>query len=436
MTEKKKRGLDTVALHAGYSPIPMDMTPFRSFVPPIIQSALYPLSDVDHYTRIVNGLEPGYDYGRNSNPTVDVLQKRLAALEGGEAALALPSGMHACFVVMRHLTKVGDEFITSHRIFGEAYELFFNKAPGWTAVTPRLVQNPDDLSEWERLITPKTRFLWVETPGNPTLFITDIAGVAELAHAHDLPLIVDNTVATPALIKPIQWGADIVVNSMTKYMGGHGNSLGGVIVDGGQFPWADHAEKFHMLNEPEPSYHGVVYTEALGPAAYIGRARTVPLRNTGSALSPMNAFLILQGLSTLPLRMERHCDNALRVATYLSEHSQVEWVNFAGLPDSPYYDLAQKYTGGKPSALLTFGIKGGFDAGVKFYDALDMFLRLVNIGDVKSLAAHPASTTHRQLTEEELVTAGVTPDMIRLCIGIEHIDDILADLEQALAASA
>jgi O-acetylhomoserine (thiol)-lyase len=285
------------------------------------------------------------------------------------------------------------------------------------------------------LIDDKTTAVFCESIGNPAGNIVDLEALATMAHEHGVPLIVDNTVATPALIKPIQWGADIVVNSMTKYMGGHGNSLGGVIVDSGQFPWADHPEKFHMLNEPEASYHGVVYTEALGPAAYIGRARTVPLRNTGSALSPMNAFLILQGLSTLPLRMERHCDNALKVANYLSEHPQVEWVNFAGLPDSPYYDLAQKYTNGKPSALLTFGIKGGFDAGVKFYDALEMFLRLVNIGDVKSLAAHPASTTHRQLTEQELATAGVTPDMIRLCIGIEHIDDIIADLEQALAAS-
>ena len=237
------------------------------------------------------------------------------------------------------------------------------------------------------------------------------------------------------MIKPIKWGADIVIEALTKYMGGHGNSLGGVIVDSGNFPWADHPEKFHMLTTPEASYHGVVYTEALGPAAYIGRARTVPLRNTGSAMSPTNAFNILQGLATLPLRMERHCDNALAVAKHLENHSQVEWVNFAGLPDSPYYELAQKYTNGKPSALLTFGIKGGFDAAVKFYDALEMFVRLVNIGDVKSLASHPASTTHRQLTDEELVSAGVTPDMVRLCIGIEHIDDIIADLDQALAAA-
>jgi O-acetylhomoserine (thiol)-lyase len=256
-----------------------------------------------------------------------------------------------------------------------------------------------------------------------------------MAHEHGVPLIVDNTVATPALIKPIEWGADIVVNSLTKYMSGHGNSLGGMIVDGGEFPWADYPKKFHMLNEPEESYHGVVYTQALGAAAYAGRVRTVALRNTGSALSPMNAFLILQGLQTLPLRMERHCDNALAVAQYLKDHPKVAWVNFAGLPDSPYYDLAMKYTKGRPSALLTFGIKGGFEAGVKFYDALQMFLRLVNIGDVKSLASHPASTTHRQLSEAELASAGVTPDMIRLCIGIEDIEDIIADLDQALKSA-
>ncbi|RMF64291.1 MAG: O-acetylhomoserine aminocarboxypropyltransferase/cysteine synthase, partial [Bacteroidetes bacterium] len=250
-----------------------------------------------------------------------------------------------------------------------------------------------------------------------------------------VPLIVDNTVATPVLIKPIDYGADIVVHSLTKYMGGHGTSLGGVIVDGGTFPWADHADRYPMLTRPEPAYHGVVYTEAFGPAAFIARARTVPLRNTGSAISPFNAFLILQGLETLPLRMERHVDNALAVARYLDDHPAVAWVQYAGLPDSPYYELAKKYTNGRPSALLSFGVKGGYEAGVRFYDALKLFKRLVNIGDVRSLAAHPASTTHRQLNEEEQRAAGVTPDMIRLCIGIEHIDDLIADLEQALAAS-
>jgi O-acetylhomoserine (thiol)-lyase len=286
------------------------------------------------------------------------------------------------------------------------------------------------------LIDDNTRAIYCESIGNPAGNIVDIEALADLAHDNGIPLIVDNTVATPVLIKPIEWGADVVVNSLTKYMGGHGNSLGGVIVDAGEFPWAKHANKFRMLTEPEASYHGVVYTEAFGGAAYIGRVRTVALRNTGAALSPMNAFMILQGIQTLPLRMERHCDNALAVAKYLQEHPRVAWVNFAGLPDSPYYDLAKKYANGKPSALMSFGIKGGFEAGVRFYDALKLFLRLVNIGDTKSLAAHPASTTHRQLSDEELAAAGVTPDMIRLCIGIEHIDDIIADLDQALAASA
>ena len=293
----------------------------------------------------------------------------------------------------------------------------------------------DSVADLEKLIDDKTSAVYCESIGNPAGNIVDIEAIASMAHRHGVPVIVDNTVATPALIRPIDYGADIVVHSLTKYMGGHGTTLGGIIVDGGKFPWAEHKARFPMLNEPEASYHGVVYTEAMGAAAYIARARTVPLRNTGSALSPLNAFLLLQGIETLPLRMERHCDNAVAVANYLKGHAAVEWVSYGGLSDSPYYELAQKYTNGKPSALLTFGIKGGFDGGVKFYDALQLFKRLVNIGDAKSLAAHPASTTHRQLTEAELQAAGVTTDMIRLCIGIEHIDDILADLEQALAAS-
>jgi O-acetylhomoserine (thiol)-lyase len=283
------------------------------------------------------------------------------------------------------------------------------------------------------LIDDKTVAVFCESIGNPAGNIADLEAIADMAHSHGVPVVVDNTVATPALIRPIDWGVDIVVHSLTKYMGGHGNSLGGMIVDSGKFPWAEHAERFPLLNNPEPAYHGVVYTEAMGPAAYIARARTVPLRNTGSALSPFNAFALLQGMETLPLRMERHCDNALAVAKYLQEHSQVSWVNYGGLENSEYHDLAKKYCDGKPSALLTFGIKGGFEAGRKFYDALKLFKRLVNIGDTKSLAAHPASTTHRQLTEDELKTAKVTPDMIRLCVGIEHIDDIKADLDQALS---
>ncbi|MBT8086795.1 MAG: O-acetylhomoserine aminocarboxypropyltransferase/cysteine synthase, partial [Gammaproteobacteria bacterium] len=363
-----------------------------------------------------------------------VLEQRCAALEGGIAGLALSSGSAAVNYSILNIAEQGNNIVSVPLLYGGTYTLFKHMLPR-QGIDVRFASD-DSTAAMERLIDDKTTAVFCESIGNPAGNIVDLESLADMAHKHGVPLIVDNTVATPSLIKPIEWGADVVVDSLTKYMGGHGNSLGGVIVDGGEFPWAEHAEKFHMLTQPEESYHGVVYTEAMGAAAYIGRVRTVALRNTGSALSPMNAFLILQGMQTLPLRMERHCDNALAVARYLEKHPRVEWVNFAGLPNSPYFDLAQKYTGGRPSALMTFGIKGGYDAGVKFYDALQLFLRLVNIGDTKSLAAHPASTTHRQLTEEELKGAGVTPDMIRLCIGIEHIDDIIADLEQALAASA
>jgi len=332
-----------------------------------------------------------------------------------------------------NIAEKGNNVVTVPQLYGGTYTLFKHMLPK-LGIECRFAPG-DSAEEMAALIDDKTSAVFCESIGNPAGNIVDLESLASMAHAHGVPLIVDNTVATPVLIKPIAYGADIVVESLTKYMGGHGNSLGGIIADGGIFPWADHPKRFHMLNEPEEAYHGVVYTEAMGPAAYIARARTVPLRNTGSALSPMNAFLILQGMQTLPLRMERHCDNALAVAKHLKDHKRVAWVHFAGLPDSPYYELAQKYTKGRPSALLTFGIKGGFDAGVKFYDALKLFLRLVNIGDVKSLAAHPASTTHRQLSEAELKSAGVSPDMIRLCIGIEDIEDILEDLDQALAAS-
>jgi O-acetylhomoserine (thiol)-lyase len=293
----------------------------------------------------------------------------------------------------------------------------------------------DSAAAMDKHIDDRTAAVFVETIGNPALNIPDLEAIAEMAHGHGVPVIADSTVPTPALMKPIEWGVDIVVHSLTKYMGGHGTTLGGVIVDSGKFPWADHADRFPMLNEPEPAYHGVVYTEALGAAAFIGPARTVPLRDTGSAISPMNAWLVMQGLETLSLRMERHVANAKAVAQHLVDHDAVEWVSYPGLPDSPYYEMAQKYTAGNPSGLLAFGVKGGFDAGRKVYDAFQLLSRLVNIGDTKSLAAHPASTTHRQLTESELETAGVAPDMIRLSVGIEHIDDILADLDQALEAS-
>jgi O-acetylhomoserine (thiol)-lyase len=420
---------ETLAIHAGFKSDPTS----NAVSVPIYQTVAYEFESAQHGADLFNLEVEGNIYSRIMNPTVDVLEKRSAELEGGIAGLGLSSGSAAVNYAILNIAESGSNIVTVPQLYGGTYTLFQHMLPK-LGIDVRFAAD-DSAETMQALVDSKTAAVYCESIGNPAGNIVDLEAVANMAHENGVPLIVDNTVATPALIKPSEWGADIVVESLTKYMAGHGNSLGGVIVDSGEFPWAEHAERFHMLTEPEASYHGVVYTEAFGAAAYIGRARTVPLRNTGSALSPMNAFLILQGLSTLPLRMERHCDNALAVAEYLAGHERVEWVSYGGLPSSPYYDLAQKYTDGKPSALMTFGIKGGFDAGVKFYDALNIFLRLVNIGDVKSLAAHPASTTHRQLTPEELDAAGVTPDMIRLCIGIEHIDDILADLEQALAAS-
>lgn len=420
---------ETLAIHAGFKSDPTT----KAVAVPIYQTVAYEFDNAQHGADLFNLVVPGNIYSRIMNPTVDVLEKRSAELEGGIAGLCVSAGSAAINYSILNIAEHGNNIVSVPLLYGGSYTLFKHMLPK-LGIEVRFASN-DSAAAMEKLIDAKTSAVFCESIGNPAGNIVDIEALAKMAHKRGVPLIVDNTVATPVLIKPIKWGADIVVNSLTKYMGGHGTTLGGVIVDSGQFPWADYPEKFHMLTEPESSYHGVVYTEALGPAAYIGRARTVPLRNTGSALSPMNAFQILQGLQTLPLRMERHCDNALAVAKHLEQHSGVAWVNYAGLASSPYYDLAQKYTNGRPSALLTFGIKGGFDAGVKFYDALQMFLRLVNIGDVKSLAAHPASTTHRQLSDQELKSAGVTPDMIRLCVGIEHIDDILADIDQALAVA-
>ena len=420
----------TIAIHAGFK----SDSATKAVSVPIYQTVAYEFDSAQHGADLFNLEVEGNIYTRIMNPTTAVLEERCAALEEGIAGLGLSAGSAAVNYSILNIAELGSNIVTVPLLYGGTYTLFKHMLPR-QGIEVRFAED-DSPDAMAKHIDDKTAAIFCESIGNPAGNIVDLEALADMADSHGVPLIVDNTVATPALIKPINWGAHIVVNSLTKYMGGHGNSLGGVIVDSGKFPWAEHPKKFHMLNEPEASYHGVVYTEALGEAAYIGRVRTVALRNTGSALSPMNAFLILQGMQTLPLRMERHCDNAIAVASYLKDHPRVEWVNFAGLQDSPYYDLAQKYTGGKPSALMTFGIKGGFDAGVKFYDALNMFLRLVNIGDTKSLAAHPASTTHRQLSESELESAGVTPDMIRLCIGIEHIDDIIADLDQALAKSS
>jgi O-acetylhomoserine (thiol)-lyase len=419
----------TIAIHGGYETDPTT----KAVAVPIYQTVAYEFDNAQHGADLFNLAVPGNIYTRIMNPTTDVLEKRVAELEGGIAALGLSAGSAAVNYSILTIAEQGSNIVSVPLLYGGTYTLFAHMFPR-QGIDVRFARD-DSPASLEALIDDKTAAVYCETIGNPAGNIVDIEAIATMAHKHGVPVIVDNTVATPILIRPIDYGADIVVHSLTKYMGGHGNSLGGVIVDSGKFPWDQHAERFPMLNQPEASYHGVVYTEAMGPAAYIARARTVPLRNTGSAISPLNAFLILQGIETLALRMERHCDNALAVATYLNEHPGVAWVKFAGLPDSPYYQLARKYTNGKPSALLTFGIKGGFEAGVRFYDALKLFKRLVNIGDAKSLAAHPASTTHRQLTETELETAGVTPDMIRLCVGIEHIDDIIADLEQALSVA-
>lgn len=421
---------ETLAIHAGYQSDPTT----KSVAVPIYQTVAYEFDDAQHGADLFNLAVPGNIYTRIMNPTADVLEQRIAALEGGIAGLAVSAGSAAINYAILTIAEAGRNVVSVPLLYGGTYTLFSHMLPK-QGIDVRFAKDdhPDSL---EALIDENTVAVFAETIGNPAGNIADIEAIATMAHKHGVPVIVDNTVATPSIIKPIEYGVDIVVHSLTKYMGGHGNSLGGIIVDSGKFPWADHADRFPMLSNPEPSYHGVVYTEAFGPAAFIGRARTVPLRNTGSAISPFNAFLILQGIETLPLRMERHTENAVAVARYLQNHEQVAWVAYGGLEDSPYYELAQKYTDGKPSALLSFGVKGGFDAGVKFYDALKIFKRLVNIGDAKSLAAHPASTTHRQLTEAELESAGVTPDMIRLCVGIENIDDLLEDLGQALVAAA
>ena len=421
--------LETIAIHGGYSPEPTT----KAVAVPIYQTTSYAFDDTQHGADLFDLKVAGNIYTRIMNPTTDVLEKRVAALEGGVAALAVASGMTAVTYAIQTIAQAGDNIVATSKLYGGTYNLFAHTFPR-QGLEVRFAPH-DDVAAIEALIDGKTKAVFCETIGNPAGNIVDIEAIAQAAHRHGVPLIVDNTVASPALCRPFEWGADIVVHALTKYMGGHGNSIAGAIVDGGTFPWTEHKDRFPMLNEPDPSYHGVVYTEAFGPAAFIGRCRVVPLRNTGGALSPFNAFLILQGIETLALRMERHNSNALAVARFLDAHPNVAWVNYAGLESHPEHALARKYMGGPPASILSFGIKGGIEAGAKFIDALQLILRLVNIGDAKSLACHPASTTHRQLSPEELASAGVGEDMIRLSIGIEHIDDILADLDQALAAS-
>ncbi|PPA72710.1 O-acetylhomoserine aminocarboxypropyltransferase [Achromobacter spanius] len=429
MTEPKKPSwrLETVAVHGGYRPDPTT----RAVAVPIYQTVAYAFDDTQHGADLFDLKVPGNIYTRIMNPTTDVLEQRVAALEGGIAALALASGQSAVTYAILTIAEAGDNIISSSTLYGGTYNLFAHTLPQY-GITTRFA-NPSDLAAFEAQIDDRTKAIFAESVGNPLGNITDIAALADVAHRHGLPLIVDNTVPSPYLLRPIEHGADIVVQSLTKYLGGHGTSLGGAIIDSGKFPWAEHKARFRRLNEPDVSYHGVVYTEAFGPAAYIGRARVVPLRNTGAAISPFNSFQILQGIETLALRVDRIVENAVKVANFLREHPKVEWVNYAGLPDHPDHALAQKYLGGKVPGLFTFGVKGGRDAGARFQDALQLFTRLVNIGDSKSLATHPASTTHRQLNPEELQKAGVREETVRLSIGIEHIDDLIADLEQALA---
>ncbi len=419
--------LETLAIHAGYSPDPTT----KAVAVPLYQTTSYAFDDTQHGADLFDLKVPGNIYTRIMNPTNAVLEQRVAALEGGIGALALASGMAAITYTVQTLAEVGDNIVTTSRLYGGTYNLFAHTLPR-QGIQARFAAH-DDFDALAALIDERTKLLFCESIGNPAGNVVDIGRLAEIAHAKGVPLVVDNTVPSPYLCRPFEHGADIVVHALTKYMGGHGTTLAGVVVDSGKFDWKAHADRFPLLNSPDPSYHGVVYTEAFGAAAFIGRCRVVPLRNMGAALAPFNAFLILQGIETLALRMDRHGENTLAVAKYLKAHPQVSWVNYGGLPDSPDYPLVQKYMhNGNASGILSFGIKGGREAGAKFIDALKLVVRLVNIGDAKSLACHPATTTHRQLNDEELKSAGVSADMVRLSIGIEHIDDILADIEQAL----
>ncbi|HMN64971.1 MAG: aminotransferase class I/II-fold pyridoxal phosphate-dependent enzyme [Burkholderiaceae bacterium] len=422
--------LETLAVHAGYTPEPTT----KAVAVPIYQTVAYAFDNAQHGADLFDLKVQGNIYTRIMNPTEDVLEKRVAALEGGVGALALASGMAAITYAIQTITEAGDNIVSASQLYGGTYNLFAHTFPQ-QGIEVRFAdaRKPEDFAA---LIDARTKLVFCESIGNPLGNVADIGALAEIAHAHGIPLVVDNTVPSPYLCRPFEHGADIVVHALTKYLNGHGNSIAGAIVDSGKFPWAEHRARFKRLNEPDVSYHGVVYTEALGPAAYIGRARVVPLRNTGAAISPFNAFLVLQGIETLALRMERICENTLAIAKHLQKHPKVGWVQYAGLPEHPDHALVKKYMGGRASGILSFGLKqGGREAGARVLDALQLFTRLVNIGDAKSLATHPASTTHRQLSPGELAKAGVSEDMLRLSIGIEHVDDLVEDLDRALAAA-
>ena len=418
--------LESLALHHGYE---SEVTTKAAAVP-IYQTTSYTFDDTQHGADLFDLKVPGNIYTRIMNPTTDVLEQRLAEMEGGIGGLCLASGMAAITYAIQCITDVGSNIVSTSQLYGGTYNLFAHSLPR-QGVEVRMASH-DDLAALEALIDENTKAVFCESIGNPAGNVVDLEALADIAHRNGVPLMVDNTVASPYLCRPIDLGADIVIHSLTKYIGGHGTTVGGIIIDSGKFDWVANKERFPMLNKPDPSYHGVVYTEALGPAAFIGRCRVVPLRNTGAALAPHSAFLILQGLETLGLRMDRHCENALAVAQFLQNHAKVAWVNYAGLDNSPYKATCDKITGGRASGILSFGISGGKEAGARFIDALQMILRLVNIGDAKSLACHPATTTHRQLNPEELATAGVSEDLVRISVGIEHVEDIIADISQAL----
>jgi O-acetylhomoserine (thiol)-lyase len=420
---------ETLSIHAGYETDPVT----KSVAVPVYQTVAYEFDSADHGAALFNLEVPGNIYTRLSNPTTAVLEKRVAALEGGVEALCVGSGMAAIHYAIVNIAEAGHNIVSTSQLYGATWTLFehFLRKQG---IDVRFAAD-HSVENVEKLIDENTRAVYCESIGNPGGDIADIEALAACAHRHGVPLIVDNTIATPILLKPIRFGADIVVHSLTKFFGGHGTTMGGAIVDSGHFPWALHADRFPMLTQPEAAYHGVVYTEQYGRGAYAARCRTVCQRNTGSVLAPMSAFLLLQGTETLALRVERHVENTAKVAAFLQQHPQVAWYRAVGQAGTPNHQRAKKYLKGQGGPFLTFGVKGGFEEGKRFYDELKLFKRLVNIGDAKSLACHPASTTHRQLTPEELGRAGVKPEMIRLCIGIEHIDDIVADLDQALAAT-
>jgi O-acetylhomoserine (thiol)-lyase len=423
--------LETLAVHAGFSPDPTT----KAVAVPIYQTVAFAFDNTQHGADLFDLKVPGNIYSRIMNPTNAVLEARVAALEGGIGALAVASGMSAITYAIQTIAESGDNIVSSSQLYGGTYNLLAHTLPQMGIQTR--FADASKPETFEALIDERTKAVYCESVGNPLGNVTNIQALADIAHKHGVPLIVDNTVPSPAVCRPFEHGADIVVHSLTKYLGGHGTTIGGIIVDSGKFPWAEHKTRFKRLNEPDVSYHGVVYTEALGPAAFIGRARVVPLRNTGAALSPMSAFQILQGIETLALRMDRICDNAVKVAQHLKSHPKVAWVNYAGLTDHPDYELVKRQMGGRASGIISFGLKSvdSLAAGTAFQDALQLFTRLVNIGDAKSLACHPASTTHRQLNDAELKTAGVSRDMVRLSIGIEHIDDLIVDLEQALSVA-